>query len=206
LTKVLQPNCSIHAPAKWTVDSLKDLNLIADIVNKDTVKYFYKWNCVNSTSAKQVQCPFNTNISSTPAFGVAKNSLVPSKDYTFTLSVLNSNNQTITTCGKTLTVASPCKPVNLTIAMKNNNMLNYHDVTVDQTFICNADSKKFGATSTSEYDWILTDSNSTVEVLSTFNSTKYRETGKFLTIFKNSLLANKNYTLTCTVSGLVSCG
>jgi hypothetical protein len=84
--------------------------------------------------------------------------------------------------------------------------LSYLDVSVEQILICNVDAKKFGASSSSEYDWTLFETNSTANILTTFNSTKYKTNGKILTINKNFLLANKNYTFTCVVSGLVNCG
>ena len=119
---------------------------------------------------------------------------------------MNSNNETITACSKTLNVAPACKPVSLSLASLNSNKLNYLDVNTDQTILCMPDGKSFGASSSSEFDWILSEGNSTVNMLSSFNSKQVKENGKTLTIQKNTLLINKNYTITCAVSGLLNCG
>jgi hypothetical protein len=133
---VKTPSCSINAYDGWDVAAKNDVALTASFVNTDTVQYYYRWDCLNSTARNAPLCGLQTNASANSTLVIKANSMVAKKAYTWTLRVLNSNNETINTCSKVINVAAACASTPATIVQTTPYALGYLDRTVQQTFLC----------------------------------------------------------------------
>lgn len=89
-TQIRIPTCTVNGPARWVIAPVDSLNLTARVANQDPVPYFYRWNCSNTTSSREVQCPFNSNATVVPSYNISRNSLLSGRNYTFTMHILNA--------------------------------------------------------------------------------------------------------------------